>query len=190
MLYLIRHPKPQVVEGVCYGRSDLPLADAVAPLLPGILAQLPSVFSLHSSPLRRCRELAQAIAAARALPLQLADDLQELDFGGWEGQRWQAIGAPALDAWIASGYGGQAHGGEAYADLCQRVRRWADAVTATRAAAEAAPVVAVCHAGPIRVLLGASRGWSFHRCFAEPLPFAGVTRLPWPPSLDAAEEGA
>ena len=80
--------------GICYGRLDVDCvditiaADRLRPLLPrGI--------PLFSSPLRRARQLAEALA-----PKILVDSrLSEIDFGEWEGRRWDQIERHQLDAW-------------------------------------------------------------------------------------------
>ncbi len=46
---------------------------------------------IYSSDLRRARATAQAIAAARNIPLSLRPALREIDFGQWEGLSWEQI---------------------------------------------------------------------------------------------------
>ncbi|MFD7982310.1 histidine phosphatase family protein [Kitasatospora indigofera] len=69
-----------------------------------LLAQAP-VHAVVSSPLRRCRQTAQAAADLLGLDVEIADGLREADFGEWEGLTLDEIRArhPAdLRAWRES----------------------------------------------------------------------------------------
>ncbi|MFN4100140.1 MAG: histidine phosphatase family protein, partial [Pararhodobacter sp.] len=61
-LILLRHTRPMVTEGTCYGRTDLSLADDFSGSAAKIAAQLPEFTRILSSPLSRCRLLAEAVA--------------------------------------------------------------------------------------------------------------------------------
>ena len=67
--------------------------------LAGRLTRRP-VNAIYSSPLRRAVETAEILARVLSLPVQLDDDLREVDFGVWSGRaiealaddpRWQAF---------------------------------------------------------------------------------------------------
>lgn len=47
---------------------------------------MPELRRVVSSPLSRCRKLAQYIATAAELPLHFDERLAEMDFGAWEGR--------------------------------------------------------------------------------------------------------
>ena len=123
-LWLLRHARPLVGEGVCYGALDL-AADAAETMAAARQAAqlLPSGVQVLSSPLRRCVQLAQALAALRP-DLAPREDarLAEMDFGSWEGRRWDTIARAELEAWTSDfpGYrvGGQ---GESVAQFMARV---------------------------------------------------------------------
>lgn len=169
-LYLIRHPAPRVDSGLCYGRTDLDLLHAVDGAVRELRPQLPERYTLYSSPLRRCSVLAQALEPRVIYDSRLA----EMDFGSWELQPWEQIGAATLDAWIDSGYDSHPHGGESLQQFRERVLDWAGALDGAQ------PVVAVTHAGVIRMLLAWVRGRPVHECLRLPIPFASVTRLQLP----------
>jgi alpha-ribazole phosphatase len=116
-LYLVRHPPPAVAAGTCYGRTDLPLAADPAACAGALRALLPADAPLYSSPLLRCRRLAELLHPAPVIDARL----RELDFGEWEMQRWDAIDRAALDAWAGDPLGFAPPGGEAVADLRLRV---------------------------------------------------------------------
>jgi broad specificity phosphatase PhoE len=47
--------------------------------------------AVYSSPLRRARETAEAIARAHGLTVEIVDELIEVDVGDWEGRPWDEI---------------------------------------------------------------------------------------------------
>lgn len=150
-LFLIRHPLPRVAEGICYGRADLDLAEPVAPHVARLAALLPADATLHSSPLRRCRQLAEALGSAPRLDARL----QELDFGRWEGQAWDDIHRQepdALDHWAQDTAGAAPHGGETALALQTRVLDWLAELQAAHGNAGAA--VVVTHSGVLKALFG------------------------------------
>jgi alpha-ribazole phosphatase len=148
-LYLIRHPAPQVAAGVCYGRSDLPLAADVALAAARIRPQLPPMtpmLPVYTSPLQRCRQLADALH-----PVPNSDPrLQEMDFGAWEMRPWDSIQRAALDGWAADPLGYAPPEGESVHQLQQRVQDFVGGVQ--RAGLPRA--VLVTHAGVMKVLVG------------------------------------
>lgn len=116
-LYLIRHPKPDIDTGVCYGRSDLGLAEDAGERADALRALLPADAPLWSSPLRRCLELARAL---HAVPV-IDERLVEMHFGSWEMRRWDEIPRHEIDAWAADPVGYAPPGGESPAELRARV---------------------------------------------------------------------
>jgi alpha-ribazole phosphatase len=146
ILHLIRHPKPLIDAGICYGRLDISAEnfDAVA---ESLRAELPSGLPLWSSPLRRCRVLAE-----RLNPSPVFDErLVEMDFGAWEGRAWDAIPRHELDAWAADVAGFAPPGGESPLALQQRALEFV-------ASLEVPEAVIVTHAGVIRTLLAHWQG--------------------------------
>jgi len=169
-LILARHPKPVVEAGVCYGRMDLScdaaeVDAAVARLMPYASGAL-----IYTSPARRCRDLALRLdPAARVDPR-----LQELDFGAWEGVRWDAIAQSDFDAW-ANGLPDTAPpGGEALTAMAARLSDWlADIAPA------GVDVLAITHAGPIRVLRALAECAPLLTHFSEPVPYGEAILLPY-----------
>lgn len=147
-LYLIRHPAPQVAAGVCYGRSDLPLAEDAALAAARIRPQLPPQLPLYTSPLQRCRQLADALHAAPCSDPRL----QEMDFGAWEMLPWQSIQREALDGWAADPLGYCPPRGETVAQLQQRVLGFIDEKR------DLERVALVTHAGVMKVVVGLAHG--------------------------------
>lgn len=160
MHVFVRHPPLPDLQGVCYGRLDAALPVSVfEQAAQALVAQLPG-WPIVSSPSMRCLGLAQALQAARdALPggcrdapapaaVRIDTRLQELDFGAWEGQRWEALPREALDDWSRDVAGFAAPDGESFNALIARVRIAIGQL--------ATPHVVVTHAGVIRAALHAS----------------------------------
>jgi alpha-ribazole phosphatase len=148
---LIRHARPAMTAGLCYGRTDLPLADPMDPH-PSAIADKLTAHAPHrllASPLQRSRLTAEAIARVADVPaVEIDARLMELDFGAWEGCQWDDLPRAQVDRWAHDLVYGNPHGGESAADLLARVTAWAEAT----AAAEASCVWAVTHAGCMRAL--------------------------------------
>ena len=125
-LILLRHTRPDVAEGVCYGRTDLLPAEDFVTVASAVIAGLPDVSRVVTSPLVRCARLAERIAAARDLDPETDPRIVEMDFGSWERTPWDAIPRDELNAWAADFHGARPHGGESVAMLAARVGAAAD----------------------------------------------------------------
>lgn len=122
-LWLVRHARVQIEAGVCYGRLELEAEPAATAALAARLAgQLPPRTRLWVSPRQRCEKLAQALCKARPdLRAQTEPELAEMDFGAWEGQRWDTLGQAALDAWVQDFGEHRPGGGESVNAVLRRV---------------------------------------------------------------------
>jgi alpha-ribazole phosphatase len=100
-----------------------------------------------SSPLTRCRRLAEALT-----PQPILDDrLLEMSFGTWEGVLWVDVPRDDLDHWASDLEGFAAPGGESGSKLIARVTAfWQDL-------GDGAHIV-VSHGGPLRVLIALAEG--------------------------------
>jgi ribonuclease H / adenosylcobalamin/alpha-ribazole phosphatase len=93
-IMLVRHATCAQMDDVLLGRSlDQPLdarGEAQARALARRLQVLRS-FTLESSPRRRARHTAGIIAAQRDLPIGIAPQMDEIDFGSWSGCSFAAL---------------------------------------------------------------------------------------------------
>lgn len=149
-LYLIRHPRPTVAAGVCYGRADLEVCLAEhQTALAALTHVLPVDAPLYSSPLRRCSEFATHLSAALGTPGVIHDPrLMEMHFGAWEMQAWDAIPRAEIDAWAADMHSYRPGGGECVADMVERIRSFLDELQQHKCDS----AIVVCHMGTIRIL--------------------------------------
>lgn len=157
-LWLVRHARPLVEPGLCYGSSDLP-ADAADTERAAreLAAVLPPGAALVMSGLQRAQQLALALHALRPeLAPPVADPrLNEMDFGRFELERWDAIDRAEFDAWTddfhSHRFGGRESVGELLARVGQALR---DHLAAHSSAATPGPgsqdLVCFTHAGVIR----------------------------------------
>ena len=169
-LTLVRHTRPAVPEGVCYGMTDLDLAPTFDDEAMRVLASLPRAARLITSPLRRCRHLAERVGAARDLTPFIDERIREFDFGRWEGVRWDAIPRAELDAWAADFMHARPHGGESVHMLRERVGA---ALADYRRSGDSH--VVITHAGVIKAALardGHPEGWSAAIDFGESVRLA------------------
>lgn len=86
-LYLVRHGEPDVT-GVLLGRTDAGLSDAGRAMMAGL--ELPAgVEAVYTSTRRRAG--ASAALMARSRPVIVLPDLDEIDYGEWDGRSWADI---------------------------------------------------------------------------------------------------
>jgi alpha-ribazole phosphatase len=193
-LILIRHPAPAVGVGICYGKTDVPLAGDAAEAARSIAERLaalgaPSPQHLVTSPLQRCTSLAEELARHFDCVCRIDARLQEIDFGEWEGQAWDAIDRAALDAWAADLRHARMHGGESVEQFESRIGAWLEGWTASIAASavtvQAPRVLAVTHAGVMRMIAALTLGAPLETTLKWPLEMPAVVWLRRAPSNGA-----
>ena len=207
--YLIRHGESvSNASGHVQGQEDVELSDtgreqanAVASWSRALLgaADAPPVDELWSSPLRRARETAEAIAAATGLPLRIDDELRELHAGIFQGHLWADLEARFPEA-VAQWRSGDADfaipGGESRAQLAARGR----AALERLADRPARGMIVVAHGGILTATLGSLVGKSHpllaaaaERPFTKlpALANCSITLVRWPgPELVAFNDTA
>ena len=147
-LWLVRHARVALPEGVCYGASDVAAdAQATEAAARQWAERLPPQLAVQHSPLQRCERLALSLQALRPdLTLESDARLLELDFGDWEGRPWSAVDREAMDAWLADfAHARPGRCGESVAALMARAGAAFDAWRASGRDA-----VWITHAGVIR----------------------------------------
>ncbi|MEU1385001.1 MULTISPECIES: bifunctional RNase H/acid phosphatase [unclassified Nonomuraea] len=105
-----------------------------------------------SSPLKRARQTAEAVARRTGLDVEIDEDLREADFGAWEGHTFTEVQRewPAeLAAWLA-GPDAAPPGGESFATAARRVQAAGERLLERY---EGKTVLVVSHVTPIKMLL-------------------------------------
>ncbi|SDF52147.1 probable phosphoglycerate mutase [Blastococcus aurantiacus] len=158
--HLLRHGQTEHTPERRYsGRNDLPLSltgRAEAEAAASRVADL-GVEVIVASPLRRTRETAEIVGGVLGLPVELDDDLVELDFGELEG----LTGAEALEKHplavrrFMTDLTVAAPGGESIADVSTRVARARRRIL-DRCAGQS--VLLVSHVTPIKLMVAAGLG--------------------------------
>ena len=165
---LIRHTRIVPPPGVCFGRTDVPLAETFAAEAAAVRGRLPwTPSAVWTSPAQRCRALAEFLAPGA---VRVDSRLQELDFGAWEGRPWEEFRGPESEAWALDPWHRRPPGGETAAELWMRVAAVREEVLA-RAMER---IVLVTHAGVIRAWRSQAAGRSWTEVFAEPVEMGGV----------------
>lgn len=124
----------------------------------GLLAARGTVEAVVSSPLRRCRETAEAAAGRLGLDIRVEDGLREADFGAWEGLTFAEVRErhPGdLAAWLRSTKAAPSGGGESFAEVSRRVAVTRDKLLARYASRT---VLLVTHVTPIKTLVRLALG--------------------------------
>ena len=168
-LYLVRHTRVDMPPNVCYGQTDVELAetypqeaDAVAEKLSDIRFE-----KAYSSPMSRCVKL----AAQLNNPFQIDDRLKELNFGDFENQSWNTIfELEAGEKWFADYLNEACPNGESYNDLLNRVRRFIEDLPETNS-----NILVVTHAGVVRAFRVLLKNWSVKKAFEKPIAYGQIT---------------
>jgi broad specificity phosphatase PhoE len=151
MIVLVRHGRTDAnARGLLLGRADPELDDegrAQAGRLAAALATA-DVSRVVTSPLARCRQTADAIAAAGTIRRQVEVDDRwvELDYGALDGRGTADVPAATWTAWRAD-VEWAPEGGESLAALGVRVRAACESLADE---AHARDVVVVTHVSPVK----------------------------------------
>jgi probable phosphomutase (TIGR03848 family) len=177
---LIRHGRTSAnTAGILAGRSSGVVLDEVghqqAAELAARIARVP-LRTVVTSPLRRCRQTAQALVAnrAEACPIQVEQGLVECGYGEWTGKALRELSKDKL--WGAVQHQPSAvrfPGGESMTEMSARaagaVRAWNDRLSAEHG--PEAVWAAVSHGDPIKAILADALGMhldSFQRIVVDP----------------------
>lgn len=154
-LYLIRHPKPEIASGICYGQSDIAANEThCLSVLHRLQSELPAGIPVFSSPLQRCAMLARQLHAAPKFDARL----MEMHFGQWEMQTWDAIQRTEIDAWAADVAAYAPGGGETVIVMATRVIHFLDDFLDDFLGGRQKDAAIVAHAGSMRLILAYESG--------------------------------
>ncbi len=138
---------------------------------------LGTVQAIVSSPLARCRETAQQVAARLGLDVRIDDGLRETDFGAWEGLTFAEVRArhpDDLNAWLGSPAAEPTGGGESFEAVARRVAEARDNLLAAHASRT---VLLVSHVTPIKTLVRLALGAPPESLFRMELSAASLSAV-------------
>lgn len=176
-LVLIRHGEPErEAEGRCYGRLDIGLSDAGRKQIQDKLKLIRNfkAVALYASPLKRAMESAAIAGASLGLQPTVAPDLQEINFGCFEGLTYSEIEKlypEEFRVWMERPAEIKFPQGESFAEVKARVLRFKEFLLETHAG-EA--VVLVSHGGVNRIILAEALGVRDHMIFRIDQAYAAI----------------
>jgi alpha-ribazole phosphatase len=171
-IILIRHTTPKIAKGICYGQSDLDITDTFLEEIKPIIKIVPAnnnEIAYYSSPLKRCRKLAEKLSNK----VIFDDRLKELDFGDWELQNWNDINQKELDIWMKDFVNVPVTNGESYMDLHARTISFLSEIKEKNYK----KVVIITHAGVIRSLYSFIKKTSLETSFDLKLQYGQVLEI-------------
>jgi alpha-ribazole phosphatase len=172
-LYLIRHTQPAIESGICYGQSDLCLAESFKKELEDVQKKIQALkpAAAFSSPLQRCQKLAIELGLQN---LKLDARLMELNFGAWEMQAWTSIPKQEWDNWCQNFSSLAPPDGEAFCDLFERVSAF---TTELEQSHNGDDVLVITHSGVIRALLAKALNLPLTEVFRFQVDYGSVSRV-------------
>ncbi|GAA3268285.1 bifunctional RNase H/acid phosphatase [Streptomyces lavendulae] len=141
------------------------------------LAARGTVQAVVSSPLRRCRETAQAVADRLGLPVAVEEGLRETDFGAWEGLTFAEVRErfpDDLQAWLDSPKAAPTGGGESFTAVTRRVSAARDRLLSAHAGRT---VLLVTHVTPVKTLVRLALGAPPESLFKMELSAASLSAV-------------
>jgi len=129
-LYLLRHGEI-ATPGILAGKTDVALSEKGLQQLWQATKKLPIIAHCISSPLQRCQKFATDFSLQHDIQLKISENLQEMNFGDWDGKQyqylWEMTGNDAQtsigDFW-KNPWKFKAPNGEVMDDFVQRVDQW------------------------------------------------------------------
>ncbi|NQY29587.1 MAG: alpha-ribazole phosphatase [Flavobacteriaceae bacterium] len=171
-IYLIRHTAPKIDKGICYGQSDIDVQNSFEDEVETIKKNLPETIgsiAVYSSPLVRCKKLAQCFSKE----ITFDDRLMEVNFGDWELQPWDAINEDDLNTWMGDFVTIAPPNGESYIQLSERVNTAFDAIVN----ASGKDKIIVAHGGVIRAIVAKIKQIALKDSFNIKIPYSHVVKL-------------
>ncbi|MFE9934002.1 bifunctional RNase H/acid phosphatase [Streptomyces sp. NPDC005533] len=162
------------------GGSDPELSPAgrrQAAAVAEALAARGTVQTVVTSPLRRCRETAQAVADRLGLTVTVEDGLREVDFGAWEGLTFAEVQErfpDDLQAWLDSPRAAPSGGGESFTAATRRISATRDRLLAAH---PGRTVLLVTHVTPVKILVRLALGAPPEALFRMELSAASLSAV-------------
>ncbi|MCV2484226.1 alpha-ribazole phosphatase [Flavobacterium sp. SH_e] len=173
-IYLVRHTETICEKGICYGQSDVDIAEPFDEIFSKIISELPEEAVIFSSPLKRCVILAKHIQEnIKTISYQEDERLKEMNFGDWELKNWNEIPSEELNPWMEDFVNLKVTNGESFVELHERVGYFlSDKISKIDQ-----PIVIVAHAGIIRSILCHQTLLPLNEAFNNKVDFGQVIKI-------------
>lgn len=151
-----------VEKGICYGQTDVPLADSFPEEAEEVKKKLSNykIDASYTSPLTRCRRLADFCGFPNAIP---DARLMEMNFGEWEMKRYDEISDPRLQLWYDDYLNTPATGGESAMMQRDRFKDFLDSLDFS----EEKTIAIFTHGGILIHALVMLKGLSYSEAFSR-----------------------
>lgn len=171
IIHLIRHTTPDIDLGLCYGQTDLDLAETFEQESTAVLNKLrPNYDAVITSPLQRCSKLADKIAAKQRM---VDNRLMEYNFGDWELKPWSEFKTADTQAWMDNFVDQPAPNGDSMISMKSRV----DDFFTDLLSKDYQHVAVVSHSGVQRLLHGHILSTPMTHMFRLQLEFGAVLEI-------------
>jgi alpha-ribazole phosphatase len=173
-IYFIRHTEVYNPNKLCYGQSEIPLAENFTAhfdwLQDSLESSLESPTAFYSSPFRRCSKLADYLSNGNFITDKR---IAELHFGDWEMQAWDKINPKELEPWMADFVNYKINNGENFLELYERSTAFFEDILTT----ENKDIVVVTHAGVIRSILAYVLDFPLEHAFNLEISYSSITKI-------------
>ncbi len=160
-VFVIRHTKVNISSSVCYGQTDVDLAETFWEEAKELHKKVNHEFdAVYSSPLSRCQELAKTFTKE----IIFDERLKEFNFGDWEMKFWNKIPSVQIRPWYADFIQTQTPNGESMEEMFWRVSDFMNELRTK----EHDRILIVTHGGVIRLI------W----CYLLQIPLRNTFKIP------------
>lgn len=200
-IYLIRHTTPDVQKGICYGQTNLNVMPTFEQEFAQIIEKLQlfseknpknSIEKIYTSPLLRCKKLAETLGENllknimqnvdnQNISIDFAEDarLMEMNFGDWEMKTWEHIQENDQGNWMNNFVTVKTPNGENFEGLLARVKHfWEEILVFLNQKENINKNIAITtHAGVIRAILALVLGFPLENAFRLEINYGGICVL-------------
>ena len=171
-IYLIRHTKVETDISVCYGQTDVGLADTYMDEFNVIKSKIENLNELkfYSSPLKRCQMLANFLSEGN---YTTDNRLKEINLGDWEMKTWEFVQENLFLNWTGDYANVTSPNGESFKDLYDRSSSFYDEVTTNKDQ----DIAIVAHMGVVRAILAYVLEMPVHKALCIKMEYGGVSKI-------------
>jgi alpha-ribazole phosphatase len=180
-ILLVRHTAVEIPKSVCYGQTDVALADSFTVEKEDLWIKIETLnfitdaqkTGIYHSPLQRCHRLADFLAQKWNVQPVADSRLMEMNFGDWENKAWKDLPPDPFNAWMSDFVHTPTPNGESFAQLHARTSVFIDDIFKTNFE----KIVVVTHAGNIRSIVSAALGLPLENAFRLALNYGAIAVL-------------